>query len=187
MRFAKCFSRNRVCIAFQQYDSETGYTPLPFKSEVPTPQMPSTSKASQMPSTDKASQMPKMKARPAKQKGAAETALHNKNVISSIIAEKAKLCKEVKLQKCGGKTKPKLKAEVKVKSSKDKEQNAPQLEEPDSTIENIKKVTDKTVFFCSVHFFKIVEKEETWWEFSKKLEKGVTRCLSSYELYVYNF
>lgn len=58
----------------------------------------------------------KAKAKPAKQ-----TPLHNKNVISSIIAEKAKLSQEMKLEKHSGKVKPKLKAEVKVKNWEDDE------------------------------------------------------------------
>lgn len=65
----------------------------------------------------------KMKAKPAKQ-----TPLHNKNVISSIIAEKAKLSQEVKLEKHSGKIKPKLKAEVKVKNWEDDENDTIQLE-----------------------------------------------------------
>ena len=44
--------------------------------------------------------------------------MHNKSVISSIIAEKAKLCQEMKLQ---SKMKPKLKAEAKVKTWEDDE------------------------------------------------------------------
>lgn len=64
-----------------------------------------------------------MKAKPAKQ-----TPLHNKNVISSIIAEKAKLSQEVKLEKYSNKIKPKLKAEVKVKNWEDDENDTVQLE-----------------------------------------------------------
>lgn len=65
----------------------------------------------------------KMKVKPAKQ-----TPLHNKNVISSIIAEKAKLSQEVKLEKHSGKIKPKLKAEVKVKNWEDDENDTIQPE-----------------------------------------------------------
>jgi len=57
----------------------------------------------------------------AKTKPAKQTPLHNKNVISSIIAEKAKLSQEVKLEKHSAKVKPKLKAEVKVKNWEDNE------------------------------------------------------------------
>lgn len=64
-----------------------------------------------------------MKAKPAKQ-----TPLHNKNVISSIIAEKAKLSQEVKLEKHSGKIKPKLKAEVKMKNWEDDENDTIQPE-----------------------------------------------------------
>lgn len=68
----------------------------------------------------KVQKVTKMKAKPAKQ-----TSLHNKNVISSIIAEKAKLSQEVKLEKQhSNKIKPKLKAEVKIKSWKDDENDA---------------------------------------------------------------
>lgn len=58
----------------------------------------------------------KSKVKPAKQ-----TPLHNKNVISSIIAEKAKLSQVSKLEKQGGKVKPKLKAEAKLKTWEDEE------------------------------------------------------------------
>jgi len=64
-----------------------------------------------------------MKAKPAKQ-----TPLHNKNVISSIIAEKAKLSQEMKLEKHSSKIKPKLKAEVKVKNWEDDENDTIQPE-----------------------------------------------------------
>lgn len=47
--------------------------------------------------------------------------MHNKNVISSIIAEKAKLSQEVKVEKSSGKVKPKLKAEVVLKNWEDDE------------------------------------------------------------------
>lgn len=102
---------------FQQYiNNKTGYTPLPFKSGV-----------SSAPKTQsKVQKVTKAKAKPAKQ-----TSLHNKNVISSIIAEKAKLSQEVKLERQGGKIKPKLKAEVKLKSWKDDENEDP-VEEPQS-------------------------------------------------------
>lgn len=64
-------------------------------------------------------------------KPAKQTPLHNKNVISSIIAEKAKLSQEVKLEKQNGKVKPKLKAEVKVKNWEDDENDiVPPVEEP---------------------------------------------------------
>jgi hypothetical protein len=85
----------------QQYiNNKTDYTPLPFKTGVSSPLK-----------TQK-----KAKTKPAKQ-----TPLHNKNVISSIIAEKAKLSQEVKLEKHNAKVKPKLKAEVKVKNWEDNE------------------------------------------------------------------
>lgn len=70
-----------------------------------------------------------MKAKPAKQ-----TPLHNKNVISSIIAVKAKLSQEVKLEKHSGKIKPKLKAEVKMKNWEDDENDTIQT---DTTSENV--------------------------------------------------
>lgn len=97
----------------QQCINRTGYTPLPFKSGVSLPKTPS-----------KTQKITKAKAKPAKQ-----TPLHNKNVISSIIAEKAKLSQELKLEKHGGKVKPKLKAEVKVKNWED--------DENDTTSENV--------------------------------------------------
>lgn len=90
------------CFYLQQYISnKTGYTPLPFKTGV---------------SPLKAQNVPKAKTKPAKQ-----TPLHNKSVISSIIAEKAKFSQEVKLEKHSAKIKPKLKAEVKVKNWEDDE------------------------------------------------------------------
>jgi len=75
---------------------------LPFKTGVSAPL--------------KTQKVPKTKIKPAKQ-----TPLHNKNVISSIIAEKAKLSQEVKLEKHSAKIKPKLKAEVKMKDWEDNE------------------------------------------------------------------
>lgn len=94
------------CFCLQQcINNRTGYTPLPFKSGVSLPKTQS-----------KVQKVTKAKAKPAKQ-----TPLHNKNVISSIIAEKAKLSQEMKLEKHGSKVKPKLKAEVKVKNWEDDE------------------------------------------------------------------
>lgn len=103
--------------------SKTGYTPLPFKAGM-----------SSMKSANK-SHKSKSKAKPAKQ-----TPLHNKNVISSIIAEKAKLSQEVKLEK-QSKMKPKLKAEVKVKTWEDDEASSV-VENvlPESTVEEPVKV-----------------------------------------------
>lgn len=86
---------------------KTGYTPLPFKSGL-----------SSMRSSSKSHKSAKSKPKPAKQ-----TPLHNKNVISSIIAEKAKLSQEVKLEK-QSKMKPKLKAEAKVKTWEDDESSS---------------------------------------------------------------
>lgn len=100
-------------IYFQQcINNKTGYTPLPFKSGVSSlkPQV-------------KIQKVTKVKTKPAKQ-----TPLHNKNVISSIIAEKAKLSQEVKLEKHNSKIKPKLKAEVKVKNWEDDENDTIQPE-----------------------------------------------------------
>ena len=88
-----------------QFVGKTGYTPLPFKSGI------SSSK-----SIAKNQKTAKSKAKPAKQ-----TPLHNKNVISSIIAEKAKLSQDSKLEKQGSKVKPKLKAEAKLKIWDDEE------------------------------------------------------------------
>lgn len=87
--------------------------------------------------------MAKIKARPAKQ-----TPLHNKNVISSILAEKAKLSQEVKLEKQSSKIKPKLKAEVKMKNWEDEENDAiipPVEEEP--VVEEPIKVAKSPCFF----------------------------------------
>lgn len=89
---------------FKQYVGKTGYTPLPFKTGI-----------SSIKSSSKSHKSTKSKPKPAKQ-----TPLHNKNVISSIIAEKAKLSQEVKLDK-QSKMKPKLKAEAKVKTWEDDE------------------------------------------------------------------
>ncbi|KAL0131790.1 hypothetical protein PUN28_002974 [Cardiocondyla obscurior] len=110
-------AKNRHLQSSKQCISKTGYTPLPFKSRVSSPK-------------PQAKMQKKLKAKPAKQ-----TPLHNKNVISSIIAEKAKLSQEVKLEKHISKIKPKLKAEVKVKNWEDDDndviqpENVP-LEEP---------------------------------------------------------
>ncbi|XP_011866393.1 PREDICTED: uncharacterized protein LOC105561220 isoform X3 [Vollenhovia emeryi] len=105
-------SKSRHLQTKQCINNKTGYTPLPFKTRVSSPK----------PQT-KVQKVTKMKAKPAKQ-----TPLHNKNVISSIIAEKAKLSQEVKLEKHSGKIKPKLKAEVKVKNWEDDETDMVQPE-----------------------------------------------------------
>lgn len=76
-----------------------------------------------MKSSSKNHKSAKLKPKPAKQ-----TPLHNKNVISSILAEKAKLSQELKLEK-QSKMKPKLKTEVKVKTWED--------EEPSTVLENV--------------------------------------------------
>ncbi|XP_063989732.1 uncharacterized protein LOC135168983 isoform X4 [Diachasmimorpha longicaudata] len=79
-------------------NGKSGYTPVPFKSGL------SVSKG-----ITKSHKITKSKVKPVKQ-----TPLHNKNVISSIIAEKAKLSQEARLEKVV-KLKPKLKAEAKIK------------------------------------------------------------------------
>ncbi|XP_011310744.1 uncharacterized protein wge isoform X2 [Fopius arisanus] len=79
-------------------NGKAGYTPVPFKSGL------SASKG-----MTKSHKITKSKVKPVKQ-----TPLHNKNVISSIIAEKAKLSQEARLEKVV-KLKPKLKAEAKLK------------------------------------------------------------------------
>lgn len=119
----------------QCINNRTGYTPLPFKSGVSLPKAPS-----------KLQKIMKAKAKPAKQ-----TPLHNKNVISSIIAEKAKLSQELKLEKHGGKVKPKLKAQVKVKSWEDDEndtipsENVPPQE---PIVQKLVKVAEIIVMLC---------------------------------------
>ncbi|XP_036150363.1 uncharacterized protein LOC105840034 isoform X3 [Monomorium pharaonis] len=105
-------SKNRHLQTKQCINSKAGYTPLPFKSGVSSPKLQT-----------KIQKVAKMKTKPAKQ-----TPLHNKNVISSIIAEKAKLSQEVKLEKHCSKIKPKLKAEVKVKNWEDDENDMVQPE-----------------------------------------------------------
>lgn len=111
---------------FQQYISnKTGYTPLPFKTGVS--------------SSLKVQKIPKAKTKPAKQ-----TPLHNKNVISSIIAEKAKLSQEVKLEKHTPKVKPKLKAEVKVKNWEDDE-NDVVVPESVPLEESVKELVQETI------------------------------------------
>ncbi|XP_043290025.1 uncharacterized protein wge isoform X4 [Venturia canescens] len=77
---------------------KSGYTPLPFKSGIAGNK------------NSKSHKIAKSKVKPVKQ-----TPLHNKNVISSIIAEKAKLSQETKLERQVTKVKPKLKAEAKMK------------------------------------------------------------------------
>lgn len=84
----------------------------------------------------------KAKAKPAKQ-----TQLHNKNVISSIIAEKAKLSQEMKLEKHGGKVKPKLKAEIKVKNWEDDENDMVPSENVPSE-ESIQKLIEVAKLLC---------------------------------------
>ncbi|XP_015116479.1 uncharacterized protein LOC107040773 isoform X2 [Diachasma alloeum] len=79
-------------------NGKSGYTPVPFKSGL------SASKG-----ITKSHKITKSNVKPVKQ-----TPLHNKNVISSIIAEKAKLSQEARLEKVV-KLKPKLKAEAKLK------------------------------------------------------------------------
>lgn len=133
--FNKCITM--PLLYFQQcINNKTGYTPLPFKSRVSSPK----------PQT-KMQKVMKMKAKPAKQ-----TPLHNKNVISSIIAEKAKLSQEVKLEKHSGKIKPKLKAEVKVKNWKDNENDTVQPEnvppEKEPIIQTPVKVIKSSLFFA---------------------------------------
>lgn len=92
----------------------------------------------------------KTKAKPAKQ-----TPLHNKNVISSIIAEKAKLSQEVKLEKHSGKIKPKLKAEVKVKNWEDDENDTIQPENvlPEEPVveKPVKVIKSFLYFFTNFH------------------------------------
>ena len=80
---------------FLQLSNKSGYTPLPFKSNVPIVR-----------SSAKSGKSSKNKTNAAK-----PTQLHNKSVISLILAEKEKLnrCKQ------SSKVKPKLKAEVKMK------------------------------------------------------------------------
>lgn len=85
----------------------------------------------------------KTKTKPIKQ-----TSLHNKNVISSIIAEKARLSEEVKVGKpTTGRIKPKLKAEVKVKNWDDDENDAGSLQglEPLEISEQLPEETSKEV------------------------------------------
>ncbi|XP_039314883.1 uncharacterized protein LOC105204830 isoform X6 [Solenopsis invicta] len=123
-------SKNRHLQTKQCINSKTSYTPLPFKSGVSSPK----------PQQAKMQKVAKMKTKPAKQ-----TPLHNKNVISSIIAEKAKLSQEVKLEKHSSKIKPKLKAEVKVKNWEDDENDTVQSENivPESKEEPIVEKPEK--------------------------------------------
>lgn len=104
-----------VLILLLQFGGKSGYTPLPFKSSM------SGSKGA------KAHKIAKSKLKPVKQ-----TPLHNKNVISSIIAEKAKLSQEARLEKQVTKVKPKLKAEAKIKDWEEDETG-----EWSYTVENI--------------------------------------------------
>ncbi|XP_046425397.1 uncharacterized protein LOC124182332 isoform X1 [Neodiprion fabricii] len=90
--------------------NKTGYTPLPFKSSGVSAAKANT----KVQKTSKNSG--KGKSKPAKQ-----TPLHNKSVISSIIAEKEKFSTNAKLEKQVNKVKPKLKAEAKLKTWKDDE------------------------------------------------------------------
>lgn len=98
-----------------QFLGKSGYTPLPFKSGI------AGNKSS------KSNKIAKSKVKPVKQ-----TPLHNKNVISSIIAEKAKLSQETKLERQVTKVKPKLKAEAKMKIWEEDESG-----EWNYTIENV--------------------------------------------------
>lgn len=92
-----------------KFVNKTGYTPLPLKSGI------TGSKAN--PKAHKNSKhLAKGKGKPVKQ-----TPLHNKSVISSIIAEKEKFSTNAKLEKQASKVKPKLKAEAKLKTWEDDE------------------------------------------------------------------
>lgn len=118
------FVKFHVTVSLQQYISKTGYTPLPFKSGVLPLKLQAKSQKTVKTRT-------RQTAKPAKQ-----TPLHNKNVISSIIAEKAKLSQEVKLEKSSAKVKPKLKAEVVLKQWEDDETDTALPKDP---------VTERTV------------------------------------------
>ena len=122
---------------------KTGYTPLPFKTTL-----------SSIKSSSKNHKSTKSKPKPAKQ-----TPLHSKNVISSIIAEKAKLSQEVKLDK-QNKMKPKLKAEAKVKTWEDDESSSVTENMPESTVEELTKVKYKNRNKISLHnlFISIIDK-----------------------------
>ncbi|XP_034941429.1 uncharacterized protein wge isoform X2 [Chelonus insularis] len=88
-------------------NGKSGHASLPIKCGLTSPK-----------GMTKSHKMNKAKVKPIKQ-----TPLHNKNVISSIIAEKAKLSQEAKLEKQVMKLKPKFKAENKVRDWNDDEEN----------------------------------------------------------------
>ncbi|XP_046744501.1 uncharacterized protein LOC124410294 isoform X2 [Diprion similis] len=90
--------------------NKTGYTPLPFK----TLGISASKANAKVQKTSKL--LAKGKSKPVKQ-----TPLHNKSVISSIIAEKEKFSTNAKLEKQVSKVKPKLKAEAKLKTWEDDE------------------------------------------------------------------
>ncbi|XP_071556441.1 uncharacterized protein Wge isoform X2 [Temnothorax nylanderi] len=146
-------SKNRHLQTKQCINNKTGYTPLPFKSRVSSPKPQA-----------KVQKVTKMKAKPAKQ-----TPLHNKNVISSIIAEKAKLSQEVKLEKHSGKIKPKLKAEVKMKNWEDDETDTIQPE----NVPPKEAVVQQPVKETSIESAEQSEKEleSSWHEKSKKKKR----------------
>lgn len=98
----------KVSCLFFQFSNKTGYTPLPFKTGISGPKGGNGNKT-----TKSVKQLTnnKGKVKPVKQ-----TPLHNKSVISSIIAEKEKFSSNARLEKQGSKVRPKLKAEVKLKT-----------------------------------------------------------------------
>lgn len=116
---------------------KTGYTPLPFKTTL-----------SSIKSSSKNHKSTKSKPKPAKQ-----TPLHSKNVISSIIAEKAKLSQEVKLDK-QNKMKPKLKAEAKVKTWEDDESSSVTENMPESTVEELTYLFQSLIRYINIYIKK---------------------------------
>lgn len=83
------------------------------------------------------------KKRSHKSKPPKQTPLHNKNVISSIIAEKARHSLDSKLDKQANKVRPKLKAEVKLKEWEDDTDSAADLNNLDENVPPVSNSIDE--------------------------------------------
>lgn len=141
-------------------NGKTGYTSLPFKSNIKNSKR-----------LKKSHKIKKLNIKSSKQ-----TPLHNKNVISSIIAEKAKLNQEPKFEKQIVKLKPKLKAEVKLKTW-----NADQDTEWNYTIENdnnSSSITNKNNDKISVFNQDTIKDNKQDYDI-KKLKKKKRKSMSS--------
>lgn len=117
-----------------------GYTPLPFKTNLTM-------------SKGKISK----NAKPKSSKTPLQTPLHNKSVISLILAEKEKLNRD---KQSGGKVKPKLKAEAKLKTWDDEGD----LEDVDLECHKLLNVPEKVQ---NQNYFSKVQNFRSWMSVSK--------------------